>query len=115
MNPKTLSRPFSAVRGASCLALTLVLTSLFHAKALAQPPQPDFQTWGLETLERIETDFSIPESSVQMRLKDADGRYSDHWNSPLTQPRDKGGLLGQESVARAFLRASKEYNAKNRL
>ena len=43
---------------------------------------------------------------VQEKGRDTDGHYNDHWDHAEPEKRDKIGLLGQASVARAFLFAA---------
>lgn len=45
---------------------------------------------------------------VQEKGRDAEGRYNDHWDHAEPEKRDKIGLLGQASVARAFLFAASQ-------
>ena len=43
---------------------------------------------------------------VQEKGRNSDGHYNDHWDSAEPEKREKIGLLGQASVARAFLFAA---------
>jgi mannose/cellobiose epimerase-like protein (N-acyl-D-glucosamine 2-epimerase family) len=45
---------------------------------------------------------------VQEKGRDADGHYNDHWDRAEPEKRAKIGLLGQASVARAFLFAASQ-------
>jgi mannose/cellobiose epimerase-like protein (N-acyl-D-glucosamine 2-epimerase family) len=45
---------------------------------------------------------------VQEKGRDTDGHYNDRWDRADPQKRDKVGLLGQASVARAFLFAAEQ-------